>query len=64
MLGKMAATLQANSTSGKPVLRHTNFEGGHFGTANATSVTDMRPTQLKNLFFLLWQCGHKNFKPE
>jgi prolyl oligopeptidase len=62
MPGKLAATLQANSTSGKPVLLYTNFEGGHNGDANATSMIDMYRTYLKQLFFLLWQGGHKDFQ--
>lgn len=62
MPGKLAATLQANSTSGKPVLLYTNFEGGHNGDANATSMIDMYRSYLNHLFFLVWQCGHKDFQ--
>lgn len=62
MPGKMAATLQANSTSGKPVLLFTNFEGGHNIDDNAASVLDIYKTFLKHLFFLLWQSGHKDFQ--
>lgn len=62
MPGKLAATLQANSVSGKPVLLYTNFEGGHFGDANAPTMIDMARTNLKYLFFLLWQTGHKDFQ--
>jgi prolyl oligopeptidase len=62
MPGKMAASLQACSTSDKPVLLHTDFEGGHGGSENAASVVDMMRTQLKILFFLLWQCGHEAFQ--
>jgi prolyl oligopeptidase len=64
MPGKFAATLQANNTSDKPVLLYTNFEGGHFGDANAPSMIEMYRTNLKPLFFLLWQCGHKDFQPK
>lgn len=59
---KFAATMQANSISGKPVLLHTNFEGGHFGDANAESFISMLKTQLMAEFFMLWQCGHKDFQ--
>ncbi|MBS1736475.1 MAG: prolyl oligopeptidase family serine peptidase [Bacteroidetes bacterium] len=62
MPGKLAATLQANSTSGKPVLLYTNFEGGHFGDANAPTMIDRLKSSLKQTFFLLWQCGHKDFQ--
>lgn len=62
MPGKMAASLQANSVSGKPVLLRTDFEGGHFGDANAASMIDMFRTNLKYVFFLLWQSGHKDFQ--
>ena len=58
---KFAATMQINSTSGKPVLLHTNFEGGHFGNDNATSLIEKMRIQLLGEFFLLWQCGHKDF---
>ena len=63
MSGKMAATLQACSTSGKPVLLYTNFEGGHNGDANAATAIDKWRTSLKMIFFLLWQSGHKDFQP-
>ena len=62
MPGKMAASLQVNSISGKPVLLRTDFEGGHFGDANAASMIDMLRTNLKYVFFLLWQSGHKDFQ--
>lgn len=62
MPGKLAATLQANSTSGKPVLLYTNFEGGHAADANATSSIDKYKNALKMFFFLLWQSGHKDFQ--
>jgi prolyl oligopeptidase len=64
MPGKMAASLQANSTSGKPILLYTNFEGGHTGDANAATVIDQWRTSLKMVFFLLWQSGHKDFQPK
>ena len=64
MSGKMAATLQASSTSGKPILLYTNFEGGHAGDANAATAIDQWRTSLKMLFFLLWQSGHKDFQPK
>ena len=62
MPGKMAASLQAASTSGKPVLLYTNFEGGHFGDANAATLMERYKTGLQPLFFLLWQSGHKDFQ--
>lgn len=62
MPGKMAASLQAYSTSGKPVLLRTDFEGGHFGDANAMSMIEQLRTNLKSVFFLLWQSGHKDFQ--
>jgi prolyl oligopeptidase len=58
---KFVATMQANSVSNKPVLLHTNFEGGHFGDANASSVISLIKTQFTAEFFMLWQCGHKDF---
>ena len=64
MPGKMAATLQANSTSGKPILLYTNFEGGHVGNGNEESPIERDRKELQMLFFLLWQCGHKDFQPK
>ncbi|HQF28019.1 MAG TPA: prolyl oligopeptidase family serine peptidase [Bacteroidia bacterium] len=64
MSGKMAATLQANNSSGKLVLLDTNFEGGHNGNANAATSIDKWRSALKMLFFLLWQSGHKDFQPK
>lgn len=62
MPGKLAASLQTSSSSGKPVLLHTNFTGGHFGDANSLSRMDFLRKQLQDVFFLLWQCGHKDFQ--
>ena len=62
MPGKLTASLQAGSTSGKPVLLYTNFTGGHFGDANSLSKMDFFKKQLQSIFFLLWQCGHKDFQ--
>jgi prolyl oligopeptidase len=64
MSGKMAATLQANNSSGKLVLLDTNFEGGHNGNANAATSIDKWRSALKMLFFLLWQSEHKDFQPK
>jgi prolyl oligopeptidase len=62
MPGKMAASLQANSISGKPVLLRTDFEGGHYGDANSATLMERLKTNLKSVFFLLWQSGHKDFQ--
>lgn len=62
MPGKMAASLQTGSTSGKPVLLYTNFEGGHFGDANAPTVRERLISHLQPLFFILWQTGHPDFQ--
>ena len=62
MPAKFAATMQANSASARPILLHTNFEGGHYGNDNAKTLIDKTRTQLMGEFFLLWQCGHKDFR--
>jgi len=64
MSGKMAATLQTNSTSNKPVLLYTNFGGGHVGDANESSKLERDRKELRQIFFLLWQTGHKDFQPK
>jgi prolyl oligopeptidase len=56
--GKFVATLQAASTSGKPVLMKVNYDSGHF--------TEEKMVTFKNFAgqtaFLLWQTGHKDFQ--
>ncbi|HUP98675.1 MAG TPA: prolyl oligopeptidase family serine peptidase [Usitatibacter sp.] len=57
--GKMAARLQASSTSGKPVLLRVDPEAGHgAGTPRAN-----RDEELADIFaFLLWQLGDPQFQ--
>ncbi|MBS1759360.1 MAG: prolyl oligopeptidase family serine peptidase [Bacteroidetes bacterium] len=62
MPAKLAASFQAASTSGKPILLYSEFEGGHFGYANADNYLDLFKKGLRPLFFLLWQCGHSEFQ--
>jgi prolyl oligopeptidase len=58
--GKMAARLQAASSSGKPVLLRVDYDAGHgFG-----STKTQRQQELADEFtFLLWQFGHARFQP-
>ena len=58
--GKMAARLQAASTSGKPILLRIDYDAGHgFG-----STKKQRYEELADTFaFLLWQFGHPDFQP-
>jgi prolyl oligopeptidase len=57
--GKFIAALQADSTSGKPVLMKVNYDDGHF--------TEEKSVTFKNFAsqdaFLLWQTGDKDFQP-
>jgi prolyl oligopeptidase len=57
--GKFVAALQADSTSGKPVLMKVNYDNGHF--------TEEKIVTFKNFAsqdaFLLWQTGQKDFQP-
>ncbi|HEX5628805.1 MAG TPA: prolyl oligopeptidase family serine peptidase, partial [Usitatibacteraceae bacterium] len=58
---KMAARLQAASTSGKPVLMRVEWEGGHGQGASRAQ----RVEELADIYaFLLWQFGHDGFVPE
>lgn len=57
--GKMAARLQAASTSGKPILLRLDAESGHLGGTRA-QAEEMRADQYA---FLLWQMGVPGFKP-
>jgi prolyl oligopeptidase len=58
--GKMAARLQAASSSGKPVLLRVEFEGGH----GRAFTRQQREEELADVFsFLLWQMGEPQFLP-
>jgi len=58
--GKMAARLQAATSSGKPVLLRVDYEAGHgFG-----STKTQRQEELADEWsFLLWQFGEPGFQP-
>jgi prolyl oligopeptidase len=57
---KMAARLQAASTSGKPVLLRIDYAGGH----GIGSTKTQRQEQYADLWsFMLWQFGDPRFQP-
>jgi prolyl oligopeptidase len=57
---KMAARLQAASTSGKPVLLRLDFDGGH----GIGSTRAQRQAQAADRWaFMLWQFGDPRFQP-
>jgi prolyl oligopeptidase len=57
---KMAARLQAASTSGKPVLLRLDFDAGH----GVGSTKQQRQNEWVDMFaFLLWQFGAQEFQP-
>jgi prolyl oligopeptidase len=57
---KMAARLQAATTSGKPVLLRVDFDAGHgYGSTKKQRNEELADT----LAFLLWQFGVKDFTP-
>ncbi len=57
---KMAARLQAATTSGKPVLLRVDFDAGHgYGSTKKQRNEELADT----LTFLLWQFGVKGFTP-
>ncbi len=58
--GKMAARLQAATSSGKPVLLRVDFEAGH----GIGSTRRQREEELADIYsFLFWQFGHPDFQP-
>lgn len=58
---KMAARLQAATSSGRPVLLRIDYDAGH-GMGSSLS---QRANQLADeLSFALWQIGDKNFQPK
>jgi prolyl oligopeptidase len=59
--GKMAARLQAASTSGKPILLRIDFDAGHgFGSTKKSQYEERADT----LAFLFWQLGVTGFQPQ
>ena len=58
--GKMAARLQASTTSGKPVLLRVEFDAGH-GLGSTRS--QFREELADTYSFLLWQFGEPGFTP-
>jgi prolyl oligopeptidase len=57
---KMAARLQAASTSGKPVLLRIQYDGGH-GVGSTVSQREERDADAWS--FMLWQFGDARFQP-
>jgi prolyl oligopeptidase len=57
--GKLAARLQAASTSGRPVLLYVDYEGGH----GSSSEKSYQESQANSWSFLLWQFGVPEFQP-
>jgi prolyl oligopeptidase len=55
MSAKFAAALQSSNDTKKPELLRVNFEGDHFSLNNYSVSAD-------TWAFLLWQCGHPDFK--
>ena len=59
-VGKMAARLQACTTSGKPILLRVEFSAGH-GIGSTRSQQDQEAAD--TYAFLLWQTGVKGYQP-
>lgn len=58
-LAKMAARLQAATTSHKPILLRVDYEAGHFGS----TATEQQQLLTDEWSFLLWQLGAPGFQP-
>jgi prolyl oligopeptidase len=59
--GKLAARLQAASTSGKPVLLRVDYGGGH---GSGGGKQDMLENVADRMSFLFWQLGASQFQPQ
>jgi prolyl oligopeptidase len=59
--GKMAARLQAATTSGKPVLLRVNYAAGH---GIGSTKTQQQEELADEMSFLLWQFGVPGFQPK
>jgi prolyl oligopeptidase len=58
---KMAARLQAASSSGKPVLLRVDYDAGHgLGSTRTQNVQEWAD----DFAFLLWQLGERDFQPK
>jgi prolyl oligopeptidase len=58
--GKMAARLQAATSSGRPVLLRVDFDAGHgMGSTKSQTVAE----QADVWSFFLWQMGEPGFQP-
>jgi prolyl oligopeptidase len=60
-MGKMAARMQAATTSGKPVLLRVDFAGGHGGMGGTQK--QHHEVMADEWSFLLWQLGVPEFQP-
>jgi prolyl oligopeptidase len=58
--GKMAARLQAATSSGKPILLRVDYGGGHGGGSGANAQEE---SEADSWSFLLWQFGVPGFQP-
>ena len=57
---KMAARLQADTTSGRPILFRVNYDAGH----GITDTIDQQVSDWTDIFtFFLWNFGNPNFVP-
>jgi prolyl oligopeptidase len=60
-MGKMAARMQAATSSGKPVLLRVDFAGGHGGMGGTQK--QRHESIADEWSFLLWQLGVPEFQP-
>lgn len=58
---KMAARMQAATSSGRPVLLRADFDGGHGVGSTKEQLLELRADFYS---FLLWQLGHPDFQTE
>jgi prolyl oligopeptidase len=59
-MGKMAARLEAATSSGKPVLLRVDLAGGHGAMGGTKQQQDEKAAD--EMSFLLWQLGSPNFQ--
>jgi prolyl oligopeptidase len=61
-MAKMAARLQAATSSGKPVLLRVDYAGGHWGMGS--TMDEVLERTADEWSFLLWQSGVPEFQPK
>jgi len=56
---KFAAKMQNENGSEHPIFLNVNYEAGHFG---GSAYDEYLKEEARNMAFIFWQCGHRDFQ--